>query len=165
MGENLLTNIQAGESFGNALDLALGVMLTTPHARLNKSTFELHFGREPNTELSNMLNLNEIKKLTNNHSLSAKPESLQVYIFSGEGDSSEHLSLKQKRKSTKTVSKYPFQFFEQKNTKTKFGSQYSDQLQTTVKGTNHTVATADNRKLHRKLISKPITPFEQEPSN
>ena len=32
--ENLLTNIKAGESFGKALDLALGVMRTTPHTRL-----------------------------------------------------------------------------------------------------------------------------------
>ena len=63
------------------------------------------------------------------------------------------------------VSKFPFQFFERKNTKTKFESPYSDQLQTAVKGTNHTVSTADNRIIHRKLISKPTTPFEQEPYN
>ena len=58
---NILPNIKAGESFGKALDLALGVMRNTPHTRLEKSAFELHFGREPNTELSNMLKLNEIK--------------------------------------------------------------------------------------------------------
>ena len=163
--ENLLTNIKAGEPFGKALDLALGVMRTTPHTRLKKSAFELLFSREPNTELSNMLKLNEIKKLTNNHSVSAKSETLQVYTFSGEGGSSDHLPMKQKRKSTKTVSKYPFQFFERKDTKSKFESPFSDQLQTAIKGTDHTVTTADNKILHRKLISKPITPFEQEPSN
>ena len=53
--ENLLTNNKAGESFGKALDLAFGVMRTTPYTRLKKSAFELKFGREPNTELSNML--------------------------------------------------------------------------------------------------------------
>ena len=52
--ENLLTNVKAGESFGKALNLALEVMLTTPHTKLKKSAFELHFGRESNTELSNM---------------------------------------------------------------------------------------------------------------
>ena len=112
-----------------------------------------------------MLNLNEIKKLTNSHSVSAKSETLQVYTFSGEGGSSDHLPMKQKRKSTKTVSKYRFQFFERNNTKSKFESPYSDQLQTAVKGTNHTVTTAENKIIHRKLISKPITPFEQETSN
>ena len=79
-----------------------------------------------------MLNLNEIKKLTNNHSFSAKPETLQVYTFSGEGGSSDHLPMKQKRKSTKTVSEYPFKFFERKNQKTKFESPYSDQFQTAI---------------------------------
>ena len=112
-----------------------------------------------------MLKLNEIKKLTNNHSVSAKSGTLQVYTFSGEGGSSDHLPMKQKRKTTKMVSKYPFQLFERKNTKSKIESPYSDQLQTAVKGTNHTVTTAENKIIHRKLISKPITPFEQENSN
>ena len=111
-----------------------------------------------------MLKLREIKKLTNNHSVSAKSETLQVYTFSGEGGSSDHLPMKQKKKSTKTFSKYPFQFFERKNTKSKFESPYYGKLQT-VKGTNHTVTTAENKTIHRKLISKPITPFEQETSN
>ena len=65
----------------------------------------------------------------------------------------------------KTISEYLFHFFERKNTKSNFESPYSDQLQTAVKGTNHTVTTADNRIIHRELISKPITPFGQEPSN
>ena len=63
--------------------------------------FELHFGREPNTELSNMLKLNEIKELTKNFSLSAKPETLQVYTFSGEGGRSDHLPIEQRKKSKK----------------------------------------------------------------
>ena len=70
-----------------------------------------------------------------------------------------------KRKSTKTVSEYPFKFFERKNQKTKFESPYSDQLQTAIEGTNHTITTADNKIIHRKLISKPYKPFDQEPSN
>ena len=73
--------------------------------------------------------------------------------------------MKQKRKSTKTVSKYPFQFCERKKAKTKFESPYSEQLQTAVKATNHTVTTSDKRILHSKLISKPIKPFQQESSN
>ena len=52
-----------------------------------------------------------------------------------------------------------------KISKSKFESPFSDQLQTAIKGTDHTVTTADNKIIHRKIISKPITPFEQEPSN
>ena len=38
-----------------------------------------------------MLKLREIKKLTNNFSVSAMSETLQVCTFSGEGGSSDHL--------------------------------------------------------------------------
>ena len=62
--ENLLTNVKAGERFGKALDISLDVMRKTPHTRLKKSAFELHYGRKPNTEKSNLLNLDEIEKLT-----------------------------------------------------------------------------------------------------
>ena len=54
--EVLLTNIKAGETFGKALNIALDVMRKTHHTRLNKSAFELHYGREPNTEISSLLN-------------------------------------------------------------------------------------------------------------
>ena len=90
---------------------------------------------------------------------------MQVYTFSREGGSSDHVPMKQKNKPTKTVSEYPFQFFERKNVKTKFESPYWEQLQTAVKGTKNTVTTSDNKIIHRKLISKPIRPFEQEVFN
>ena len=48
--ETLLTNIKAGEKFGKALDIALEIMRKTPHTRLKKSAFELHYGREPKTK-------------------------------------------------------------------------------------------------------------------
>ena len=92
--ENLLTNIKTGEPFGKALDLALNVM--------------------PNTEWSNMMKLDKTKTITNDF-ISARPDTLQVYTFRGEGGSSDHLPMKQKRKGAKTVSKYPVQFFERKN--------------------------------------------------
>ena len=60
--ENLLTNIKTGERFGKALDIALEIMLETPHTRLKKSAFELHYGRSPNTEVSNLLNLDNLIK-------------------------------------------------------------------------------------------------------
>ena len=60
--EILLTHIKAGEKFGKALDTALDVKRKTLHTRINKSAFELHYGREPNTEISNLLNLDALKK-------------------------------------------------------------------------------------------------------
>ena len=74
--ESLLTNIKAGENFSNALDLALNVMRNTPHTRVKKTAFELHYGRKPNTEITNLLNGNYI---------SARPDTVQVYSFNNQG--------------------------------------------------------------------------------
>ena len=63
---NLLINIKAGERFRKALDLSLDVMRKRPHSRLKKSVFELHYGRKPNTEMSNLLKLDNLEKLTKN---------------------------------------------------------------------------------------------------
>ena len=115
--EILLTNVKAGESFGKALDMALDVMRKTPHTRLNKSAFELHYGREPNTEISNLLITDALKNLTKTCIL-AKPDTLQVYSFNGAGGVSDQLPMKQKKRA-KGVTNYPFLFHEKKNNKTK----------------------------------------------
>ena len=112
--ENLLTNIKAGERLGKALDLSLDVMRKTPHTKLKKSAFELHYGRKPNTEITNLLNSDNLKNLTKD-SILAKPDTLQVYSFSGVGGVSDQLPMKT-RKNDKGVSNQPFLFLE-KNTK------------------------------------------------
>ena len=110
--ENLLTNIKSGERFGKALDMSLEVMRKTPHTRLRKPAFELHYGRKPNTEISNILKLDTLEKLTKN-SVSAKPDTLQVYSFSGAGGVSDQLPMKPKKnnKGVTTLS-----YFQKKNT-------------------------------------------------
>ena len=113
--------------------------------RLIKTAFELHYGREPNTEISNQLNLDVLKKITK-PCISAKPDTLQVYSFNGAGGVSDKLPMKQK-KGSKGVSNYPFPFYEKKTVKSKFGSAYSDKIQTAVSGTDYTVTTEDNRVL------------------
>ena len=145
--ENLLTNIKAGERLSKALDLSVDVMRKTPHSRLNKTAFELHYGRKRNTEISNLLKLDNLKELTN-HSVSAKPDTLQVYSFNGAG-----------------ASNYPFLFLEKEHQGNKFESAYSDKPQLAVSGTKHTVTTPNGRILHRKMISQPISKVYQEQNN
>ena len=100
--ETLLTNIKSGERFGRALDMSLDEMRKTPCTRLKQSGFELQYDRKPNTEMINLLNLDKIEKLTK-RSVSAKPDTLQIYSFSGAGGVSDQLPLKPK-KNTKEVS-------------------------------------------------------------
>ena len=54
----------------------------------------MHYGREPNTEISNMLNIDRVKKITKN-SISAKPGTLQVYSFNEAGGVSDQIPMKQ----------------------------------------------------------------------
>ena len=161
--KNLLTNLKAGEGFGKAPDMSLDVMRKTPHTRLKKSAFELHYGRKPKTEISNLINLDEIEKLTK-RSVSVKPDTLQVYSFSGAGGVLDQLPMKPK-KGAKGVSYYPVSFLEKKHQRNKFESAYSDKPQLAISGTSPTVTTPNGRVIHRKLISKPIETFNQESNN
>ena len=158
--ELMLTNLNDNKSMNESLDLALEVMRMTPHTRLKKSAFELHFGRKPNTEISNLLGNNS------NNCISAHPDTLQVYSFTNSELTADILPMKQSRRSTiNPVSKeYPFQFLEKNHSKGKFDSKYQQKVQTAISGTNHTVTTQDNRIIHRKLISKPLKNSFQEKS-
>ena len=148
MKDNLLANIKAGERFGKALDLSLDVLRKTPHTKL--SAFKLHYGRKPNTERTNLLSLDNLKNLTKN-SISAKPDTLQVYSFSGVGRVSDQLTMKTK-KNDKGVGNYPFLFLEKKHQKSKFESTYTDKPNIAISGTNHTVTTPNGRIIHKKNI-------------
>ena len=161
--ENLLTNLKAGERFGKALDIALEIMRKTLHTRLKKSAFELHYGRSLNTEVSNLLNLDSLKKLTENF-ISAKPDTLQVYSFSGAGGVSDQLPMKPK-KNDKGVSNYPCLFLEKKHQKSKFESAYMDKPNIAVSGTKHTVTTPNGRIIHKKCISEPLNNLNQVCNN
>ena len=92
----------------------------------------------------------------NGNYISAKPDTVQVYSFSGEGGQSDLLPMKAPRKTKEAVSNYPFQFLERKIYKGKFESPYHENPQTAIKGTRHTITTAGNRILHRKHITKPV---------
>ena len=139
-------------------------MRKTHHTRLNKTAFELHYGREPITEISNLLNLDLLKKKITEPCISAEPDTLQVYSFNGDGGVSDQLPMEQKEGS-KGVSNYPFPFYEKKIVKPKFSGAYSDKIQIAESCTDHTLTTADNRVLYRKHISKPISELAQEPNN
>ena len=157
--ETLLTNMNAGEKFGKALDIALDVMQKTPYTRLNKAAFELHYGNKPNTKISNLLNFDALKKLMRT-CISAKPDTLQVYSFNGAGGAPDQLPMKRRKEPKELVA-----YHEKKLIKPKFDSAYSDKIQVALSASNHTVTTADNRILHRKHISKPISEITQEPNN
>ena len=130
-------------------------MRKTPHSHLKKSAFEIHYGRISNTEISNLLKLDNLENRTK-HSFSAKLDTLQVYSFSGAGAVSQN---------AKGVSSYPFLFLEKNYQRCKFESAYSDKPQLAISGKKHTVTTPNGSIFHIKMISKPISDFTHEQNN
>ena len=51
----VLTNIEDGQNLTESINRALPVMRFTVHTGLNKTPFELHHGRKPRTELTNIV--------------------------------------------------------------------------------------------------------------
>ena len=93
--ESMITNLKDNKSMNESIDLALEVMRMTPHTRLKKSAFEMHFGRKPNTDVNNLLGINP------NSNISANPNTLQVYSFSNKDRIADILPMKATKKINK----------------------------------------------------------------
>ena len=139
----------------------------TSHSELQKTPFELHFGRKPRTKLTNVKN-----------AISADSKDLSVYITrSSTGEINDHLVMSKKKTTdpkyrrgmtfsqtkqplnTVSTNKYPFSFYEKNYKTNSLRSKFSNKLQTDISGTKHTVTTDKNKVIHRKLISNPL-PFQ-----
>ena len=95
--ENLLPNIKAGERLGKALDLSLDVIRKTPHTKLKKSAFELHYGRKPSTEITNLLNSDNLKK-PNKRFYFSETRYLTGILIQRVGGVSDQLPMKTRKK-------------------------------------------------------------------
>ena len=164
------TNLEETQNLRESLNKALFVLRFTTHSEIKKTPFELHFGREAGTKLSNLKN-----------AISVNSKDLSVYITrNSAGEITDHLVMSkkktndpkyrrgmtftQKQKPSNTVNKekntnYPFTFFGKTHTKCSLGSKFKNKPLIAVSGTKHTVTTDKNKILHRKLMSNPI-PFQ-----
>ena len=86
--KNLLkANLEDGTNLRNSLDKALYVLRFTTHSELQKTPFELHFGRKPRTKLTNIKN-----------AISADSKDLSVYITrNSTGEITDHLVMSKKK--------------------------------------------------------------------
>ena len=86
--KNLLkANLEDGINLRNSLDKALYVLRFTIHLELQKTPFELHFGRKPRTKLTNFKSV-----------ISADSKDLSVYITrSSTGEITDHLVMSKKK--------------------------------------------------------------------
>ena len=128
----ILANMEDGNNLTESVNKALRVMRFTIHTGLKETPFELHHGRKPRTELTNIINdgksfLSDWSEL----SISA-PNRPKIPIYVGrdaDGENTNHMVMartktKERQLAAETKSppqkkrssvRYPFKFFEKRH--------------------------------------------------
>ena len=154
------TNLEDKCTVSEALSRSLNVLRTTILSSLKETPFKRHYGRKPPTEITSYLNIpTDINEI-----VSARPQTLQVYLFNNGDGEYDQLVIKAPRKLKRDVSNnLTYQFLEKKKQKNNFESNYETKPQTAIAGTKHTIITDTNKVIHRKLISNPLPNSFQNP--
>ena len=144
---------------------------------LKITPFELHHGRKPRTELTNIVK--DGKTYLSNWSempISA-PTRPKIPIYVGrdaDGEITNHMvmaktkaeekQLTENQKSPKKKSsvRYPFKFVEKNYNKKSLEGRFQNKIQTAVSGTESTIKTATGKIINRKFISGPLFQTERK---
>ena len=172
----ILANMEDGNNLTESVNRALRVMRFTIHTGLKKTPFELHHGRKPRTELTNIIKdgksfLSDWSEL----SISA-PNRPKIPIYVGrdaDGEITNHMVMartkteeRQLAAETKSPKKkrssvrYPFKFFEKRHNRKSLEGRFQPKIQTAISGTENTVKTDTGKIIHRKFLSGPL--FQSE---
>ena len=111
-----------GLKFEDSVQLAIKMIIQTPHSRLNMTPFQMHLGRKPRTALTNLIGkpeclLSNWKRTLTNY-ISAQLTELQVVtINDSEGEMADYMLLNDTRKRGRSVSRNfkKHQFYEKEN--------------------------------------------------
>ena len=173
----IIANMEDGISLTESVNRALRVMRFTIHTGLTITPFELHHGRKPRTELTNIVKdgktfLSNWAEMT----ISA-PDRPKIPIYVGrdaEGEITNHIIMaktktkeKQMTENIKSPKKknsvrYPFLFFEKNYNKKSLEGKFQTKIQTAISGTESTVKTDTGKIINRKYISGPLFQTEKK---
>ena len=171
----VLANMEDGNNLTESVNRALKVMRFTIHTGLKKTPFELHHGRKPRTELTNIIKDGK-SFLSNWSELSVSaPNRPKIPIYVGrdaDGEITNHMVMartkteeRQQASDSKSPKKrssvsYPFKFLEKRHNRKSREGRFQSKIQTAVSGTENTVKTDTGKIIHRKFISDPL--FQSE---
>ena len=165
----ILANMEDGNNLTESVNRALRVMRFTIHTGLKKTPFELHHGRKPRTELTNVIK--DGKSLSNWSELSiSAPNHPKLPIYVGrdaDGENTNHMVMartteeQQLAAETKSPKKrnsvrYPFKIFEKRHNRKSLEGRFQSKIPTSISGNENTVKTDAGRIIHRKFISGPL---------
>ena len=157
-------NMADGLTFEESVNLANETIRQNPHSKLNMTPFQMHFGRETRTAITNLIGrpdclLSNWKKTLTNY-VSAQPTELQMFTINDcEGEMAEYMVLNDSKKRARSVSREfkQYQLFEKENKPNAMKCKYkTNKMLTAVKETKHTVTTSEGKIIHKKLASKPL---------
>ena len=166
----IIVNMEDGNNLTESVNRALIVMRFTIHTGLKKTPFELHHGRKPRTELTNIIKdgkscLSDWSEL----SISA-PNRPKIPINVGrdaDGEITNHMVMartkteerqlaaetKSPKKKKRSSVRYPFKFFEKRHNRKSLEGRFQPKIQTAIRGTENTEKTDTGKIIHRKFIS------------
>ena len=174
----LLANMEGGNNLTGSVNRALKVMRFTIHTGLKKTPFELHHGRNPRTELTNIRKdgksfLSDWSKLS---ILAPNKPKMTMYVGQdAEGEITNHmvmartkteerqLASEAKSPKKKIPVRYPFNFVEKRHNRKPLEGMFQSKIQTAISGTKNTVKTDTGKIIHRKLIS--VSLFQSDKRN
>ena len=166
----IIANMEDGNNLTESVNRALRVMRFTIHTGLKKTPFELHHGRKPRTELTNIIKdgksfLSDWSEL----SISA-PNRPKIPINVGrdaDGEITNHMKMartkteerqlaaetKSPKEKKRSSVRYPFKFFKKRHNRKSLEGRFQPKIQTAIRGTENTVKTDTGKIIHRKFIS------------
>ena len=169
-----VANLEDNLCLTECVNRALKVTRFIIHSGLKLTPFELHHGRKPRTELTNLVKdgksfLSDWTELS--VSAERKPKipinvsrdeegDVTIYLVMAKTKAEEKAVDKQPKKKN-SVSEYPFKFVEKNCKRKSLEGKFQKKIQTAVNGTEHTVTTESGKIIHRKHISGPIV-FQTE---
>ena len=172
-----IANLEDNMCLTECVNRALNVMLFTIHTGLKTTPFQLHHGRKPRTELTNIIKdgksfLSSWSELSD---LANKRPKIPIYVTrNGEGEVSNHIVMARTKteekalteispKKKSSVGRYPFRFFEKNQNKISLEGRFQENIQTAINGKEHAVTTDNGKITHRNFISDTIV-FQKEKS-
>ena len=174
----IIANLEDGISLTESVNRALHVMRFTIHTGLKLTPFELHHGRKPRTELTNIVKDGK-SYLSNWSELTVSaPNKSKIPIYVGrdaDGDitnhivmartktEEKHLAERPKSPKKKNSVRYPFYFVEKNHNKKSLEGKFQKKIQTAISGTESTIKTDSGKIINRKFISEPR--FQTERKN
>ena len=173
----MLTNLEEGIELNESINRALRVMRFTIHTGLKRTPFELHHGRKPRTELTNIVKNGKTYLSDWSEMSISAPNKPKIPIYVGrdaDGEITNHIIMAKTKaeekqanegpkspKKKKSVS-YPFKFVEKNHNKKLLEGRFQKNIQIAIDGTKNTVKTDTGKIIHRKFISGPLFQTEKK---